>query len=77
MTHIEADQSQVSAICVQVEEALLLEFAARRLTLWSIHGTSLAQGLLQLPQGRQDVLTKRLTKTQEHTHTQHQNYMRI
>lgn len=72
MTHIEAYQCQVSAICVQVVETLLVEVAAECLTLWSIHRTSLAQGVLQFAQGRQDVLTKRLTDTG--THRQHKHH---
>lgn len=67
MSHVEVDQSQVSAVRVQVVEALLVEAAAQLLTLGSIHRPRLTQRVLQLPQGRQDVLAERLTHTQEHT----------
>lgn len=65
MTHIEADQCQVGAICVQVVQALLVEDAALRLSLRLLDRTCVTQGFLKLPQGRQDVLAKRLTQTQE------------
>lgn len=48
-SHVETDQSQVSAVCVQVVQTLLVEAAVWSLTLWSIHRTGLVQGVLQLP----------------------------
>lgn len=67
MTHVKADQGQVSAICVQVVETLLLEVAAQALTLEPIHG-GLVQGRLQVPQGSQNVFTQGLEVEQmEHT----------
>lgn len=53
---VEADESQVSAVGVQVVEALLLELAARSRALGSVH-RGLTQGCLQDPQGSQNVFT--------------------
>lgn len=65
--HVEADKSQVSAVCVQVVQTLLVEGGARRRALRPFGGAAVAQGVLQLPQGRQDVVTSRLTHTHRET----------
>lgn len=63
MTHVKADQGQVSAICVQVVETLLLEVAAQALTLRPTHG-GLVQDRLQVPQGSQNVVAQGLEPEQ-------------
>lgn len=71
--HVEADKSQVSAVRVQVVQTLLVEGAARCRALRPFGGAAVTQGVLQLPQGRQDVVTSRLMHTQRNKQTQSEN----
>lgn len=65
VAHIEADDSQVGAVRLQVMETLLVEVAALSRGDLSLRWTDFVQSVLQLPEGRQNVFAVRLTKETE------------
>lgn len=65
VTHVEADDSQVGAVRLQVIETLLVEVAALSRGDLSLRWSDSVQSVLQLPEGRQDVFAVRLTKEAE------------
>ncbi|TNN64154.1 hypothetical protein EYF80_025652 [Liparis tanakae] len=60
--------------CQKVVETLLVDGAPLGRTLGSVHGSGFAQDVLQLPQGRQDVLTEGLTHKRHKQCTKSQGY---
>lgn len=77
VAHVETNERQVSAIRVEVVQTLLVGGAVRpRCSLGPLAtaaATALMQGVLQLPQGRQDVLTTGLRETDRQTDLDHES----